>query len=84
MSYRISPKSLKIIIKYLNGTSSFNLWFLKVRESSLVVYFNLDLEDCISDRKDIGGSCHVFENYLVQWKSKKLNSVSLFMLRLNI
>ncbi|XP_050919838.1 uncharacterized mitochondrial protein AtMg00810-like [Lathyrus oleraceus] len=70
-------KSIKHILRYLHGTSKYELWFSKVRNYSLVGYSDFDFASCKSERKSTNGTCHMFSNSLVSWHDKKQVSIAL-------
>ena len=70
-------KAVKRILRYLNGTSKFGLWYSKGSDSSLVGYSDSDFAGCKLDRKSTSGTCHLFSKSLVSWHSKKQVSVAL-------
>ncbi|KAK2418108.1 hypothetical protein QL285_040337 [Trifolium repens] len=70
--YQACPKEshlklVKRIMRYLNETSTYGLWFPKGSTCSLVGYSNSDFAGCNSDRKSTSGTCHLFGNCLVSW-----------------
>lgn len=80
--YQASPrgshfKTVRIILRYLNGTSQHGLWFPKGSTCSLVGCSDSDFSGCMSDKKSTSGICHLFGNFLVSWHSKKQHSVAL-------
>lgn len=68
-------KFVKNILRYLNGTLHHGLWFPKGREYSFLGFS--DFAGCKLDRKNTSGTCHLFENCLVSWHSKKQRIVVL-------
>ncbi|XP_050878514.1 secreted RxLR effector protein 161-like [Lathyrus oleraceus] len=80
--YQSAPKEshlnvVKLIFRYIHGTSNYGIWFSKGSDCSLVGYTDSDFSGFKSYRKSISGTCHIFLNSLVGWHSKKQVSVSL-------
>ena len=69
--------AVKRIIRYVNGTLDYGLWYLKDSNVCLAGYSNVDWAGSVDDRKSTFGGCFYLENNLVSWMSKKQNSVSL-------
>ena len=68
---------VKRIIRYINGTSDYGLWYSKDSNACLVGYLDADWAGSVDDRKSTSGGCFYLGNNLVSWMSKKQNSVSL-------
>ncbi|XP_050901975.1 secreted RxLR effector protein 161-like [Lathyrus oleraceus] len=80
--YQSAPKEshlkvVKRILRYLNGTSKYGIWFSKGSDYSLVGYSDFDFAGCNLYRKSTSETCHLFSNSLVSWHSKKKVSISL-------
>lgn len=63
--YQSDPKEshlkvVKHILRYLHGTSKYELWYSKGSDCSLVGYFDSDFADCKLDRKSTSGTCNLF------------------------
>ena len=69
--------AVKRIIRYVNGTLDYGLWYSKDSNACLVCYSNADWARSVDDRKSTSGGCFYLGNNLVSWMSKKQNSVSL-------
>jgi len=65
------------IIKYVNGTSDFGLFYSKESNVSLARYSNANWARNADDRKSTTGGCFYVGTNLVAWMSKKQNSISL-------
>ena len=70
---------MKRIIRYVNGTLDYNLWYSRDSNACLAGYLNADWAGSVDDWKSTSGSCFYLGNNLVSWMSKKQNSVSLSM-----
>jgi hypothetical protein len=68
---------VKCIIRYVNDTLLYGIWYS--RETNLVVagYFDADWAGNVDDRKSTSGGCFYVGNNLVAWISKKQASISL-------
>ena len=80
--YQTSPKkshlmAVKRIIRYVNNTADFGIWFSKDSTASLVGFSDADWAGNTDDRKSTSGGCFYLGNNLVSWYSKKQNSISL-------
>ena len=80
--YQAAPKeshltALKRIIRYINGTLDYGLWYSKDSNACLAGYSNADWAGSVDDRKSISRDCFYLDNNLVMWISKKQNSMSL-------
>ena len=69
--------TVKWIIRYINGTSDYGIWYSKDSNECLAGYSDADWAGCINDRKSTLSGCFYLGNNLVSWMSKKWNSVSL-------
>ena len=70
---------MKRIIRYVNGTSDYGLWYSKDSNACLASYLDADWAGSVDDRKSTLGGCFYLGNNLVSWMSKKQNSMSLSM-----
>ena len=80
--FQATPKEshltvVKRIIRYINGTSDYGIWYSKDLNECLAGYSDTDWARCINDRKSTSGGCFYLGNNLVSWMSKKQNLVSL-------
>nr|GEY54088.1 hypothetical protein [Tanacetum cinerariifolium] len=64
----------KGMIRYLKGTLSLGLYYLKCSRFDLKRYLDLDYAGCIMDRKSISGACQILRGKLVCWSAKKQHS----------
>ena len=69
--------AVKRIIRYVNSTVDFGIWFSKDTNANLVCYSDADWAGNADDRKSTSGGCFYLGNNLVSWHSKKQNSISL-------
>lgn len=58
-------KIIKIILRYINGTSHHDLWLPKGSECSLLIFFDSNFASCNLDMKIIIGVSYFFGNRLV-------------------
>lgn len=70
-------KAVKRIMRYLNGTRTFVLWYPKAKSLSLEGYSDADYAGDRADRKSTSGMAQFLGSCLVSWGSKKQNSVAL-------
>nr|XP_023918614.1 uncharacterized protein LOC112030162 [Quercus suber] len=80
--FQAAPKeshltTVKRIIRYINGTSDYEIWYSRDSNECLARYSDADWVGCVDDRKSTSGGCFYLGNNLVSWMSKKQNSVSL-------
>ena len=80
--FQAAPKeshltTVKRIIRYINGTSDYGIWYSRDSNECLAGYSDANRAGCIEDRKSTSGGCFYLGNNLVSWMSKKQNSVSL-------
>ena len=68
---------MNIIIRYVNGTPDYGLWYSKDSKACLAGYLDADWVGSVDDRKSTLGGCFYLRNNLVSWMSKKQNFVSL-------
>ena len=69
--------ALKRIIKYVETTADFGVWYNKDTNAVLAGYSNTNWARNADDRKSTSGGCFYVRNNLVFWMSKKQNSISL-------
>ncbi|KAL0556369.1 hypothetical protein IC582_004882 [Cucumis melo] len=69
--------TVKRIIKYVHGTSEFEVLYSYATNSILVGYCDVDWAGCSDDKKSTSGGCFFLGNNLISWFSKKKNCVSL-------
>ncbi|XP_062099829.1 secreted RxLR effector protein 161-like [Humulus lupulus] len=67
----------KRIIRYVNSTLDFGIWYAKDTNSNLICFSDADWVGNADDRKNTSGGCFYLGNNLVSWYSKKQNSISL-------
>ena len=80
--YQTNPKeshiaAKKMIIRYVNDTIDYRIWFSKDTNSCLAWYSDADWVENADDRKSTTGGCFYLGNNLVSLYSKKQNSISL-------
>ncbi|XP_030924827.1 secreted RxLR effector protein 161-like [Quercus lobata] len=80
--YQAAPKeshltAMKRIIRYINGTLQYGLWYSKDSNDCLAGYSDANWARSVNDRKSTSGRCFYLRNNLVSWMSKKQNSMSL-------
>ncbi|KAK4842847.1 hypothetical protein QYF36_000766 [Acer negundo] len=80
--YQADPKeshlsSVKRIIRYVNGTYNYGIWYSFDTNASLVGFSDADWAENCDDRKSTSGGCFFLGNNLVSWFCKKQNSISL-------
>ena len=69
--------TVKRIIRYINGTSDYRIWYSRDSNDCLAEYLDADWAGFVDDRKSTSRGCFYLGNNLVSWMSKKQNSVSL-------
>ena len=69
---------VKKIVKYVNGTYDYGLFYSKELNFSLTGFSNSDWVGNVDDRKSTIGGCFYIRANLVVWMSKKQNFVSLY------
>ena len=82
--FQAAPKesyltAVKWIVRYINGTSDYGIWYSRALNECLARYSVVDSAGGIDDRKSTSGGYFYLRNNLVSWMSKKQNSVSLSM-----
>ena len=68
--------ALKRIIKYVNGTLGYGIWFTFDTNANIAGYTDADWAGSSDDHKSTSGYFYIGSN-LVAWHSKKPNSISL-------
>ena len=66
---------VKRIIRYVNGTSDYGIWYSRDSNDCLAGYLNVDWAKCVDDRKSTSEGCFYLVKNLVSWMSKKQNSL---------
>nr|GEV72098.1 retrovirus-related Pol polyprotein from transposon TNT 1-94 [Tanacetum cinerariifolium] len=74
--YQSNPKeshltAMKRIFRYLTGTSSLGLYYLKCLGFDIKGYSGSDYASCNMDRKSTSGACQILGGNLVCWSAKK-------------
>ena len=82
--YQVASKeshltTVKRIIRYVNGTPDYGLWYSKDSNACLAGYLDADWAGSMDDRKSTSSGCFYLGNNLVSWMSKKQNSMSFFI-----
>jgi hypothetical protein len=67
---------VKRILKYINGTSDYDILYSHSENSKLIGYYDADWACSADDIKSTPGGCFFLGNNLISWFSKKQNSVS--------
>ena len=69
--------AVKMIIRYVHGTSNFGLWYPKIDDFSAVGYCDADFAGDRVDRRSTSGLCCFLGKSLNVWSSKKQPTVAL-------
>ena len=69
--------AVKIILRYLQGTAQYGLWYPKGKSFTLTTYTDAYWASCVDDRKSTSGGAFYLGEILVAWLSKKQTSISL-------
>ena len=69
--------TVKRIIRYINGTPNYGLWYSKDSNACLAGYSDADWAGSVDNRNSTSGGCFYLGNNLVSWMRKKQNSLSL-------
>ena len=74
--YQAAPKeshltAVKRIIRYINGTPDYGLWYSKDSNACLVGYSDADWAGSVDDRKSTSGDCFYLDDNLVSWMQLK-------------
>nr|GEX55127.1 reverse transcriptase domain-containing protein [Tanacetum cinerariifolium] len=80
--YQANPKesyivAVKRFFRYLKGTPSLGLLYLKESVFDLKAHSDSDYIGCNLDRKSTSGSCQILEGKLVCWNAKKQSSAAM-------
>ncbi|GJU83857.1 retrovirus-related pol polyprotein from transposon TNT 1-94 [Tanacetum coccineum] len=80
--YQSNPKeshltAVKRILRYLKGTPTLGLYYLKCSGFDLKGYSDSDYAGCNMDRKSTSGACQILGGKLVCWSAKKQQSVAM-------
>ncbi|GKA23724.1 uncharacterized mitochondrial protein-like protein [Tanacetum coccineum] len=80
--YQANPKeshliAIKRIFRYLKGTPSLSLWYLKCSGFDLKGYTDSDYVGCNMDKKITSGAYQLLRGKLVCWSAKKQQSVAM-------
>ena len=81
--YQANPKeshltAVKRIIRYINGTSDYGLWYSKDSNACLVGYSGADWAGSVDDRKSTSGGCFYLGNNLLVDEQETKFWVSLY------
>ena len=68
---------MKRIVRYLQGTAHYGLWYPKGKNFTLIAYTDANWANCVDDRKITSGGALYLGESLVAWLSKKQTSISL-------
>ena len=63
--------AMKRIIRYVNETPDYGLWYSKDSNACLASYSDADWARSVDDRKSTSSGCFYLGNNLVSWVSKK-------------
>ncbi|XP_028088024.1 uncharacterized protein LOC114288667 [Camellia sinensis] len=80
--YQACPKkshliAVKRIIKYVNGTLGYGIWFSTDTTAEITGFSDADWVGCADDCKGTSKGCFYLGNNLVAWHSKRQNAISL-------
>lgn len=67
----------KRVLRYLTGTSHYNIKYIKNKNDALAAYTDSDWAGDVDDRKSCTGNVIMLANGPISWKSKKQASVAL-------
>ena len=70
-------KAVKRILRYLKGTTSLELFYLKSNNFDLITYTDVDYDGCKINRKSTSGLCQFLGNCILSWSSTKQNTTAL-------
>eukprot|EP00253_Pinus_taeda_P013309 PITA_13309 len=81
--FQANPKethlhAVKRIIKYLQGTQNYGLWYPRDADLTLHAYIDADWDGSVDDIKSTSGGAFFMGSRLVSWFSKKQSSIALF------
>nr|ABA98097.1 retrotransposon protein, putative, Ty1-copia subclass [Oryza sativa Japonica Group] len=79
--FQASPRAshrqaIKRIMRYLNHTLEFGIWYSTSSSICLSGYSDADFGGCRIDRKSTSGTCHFLGTSLIAWSSRKQSSVA--------
>nr|CAH65957.1 OSIGBa0113D21.2 [Oryza sativa] len=79
--FQASPRAshrqaVKRIMRYLNHTLEFGIWYSTSSSICLSGYSDADFGGCRIDRKSTSGTCHFLGISLIAWSSRKQSSVA--------
>nr|ABB47538.2 retrotransposon protein, putative, Ty1-copia subclass [Oryza sativa Japonica Group] len=79
--FQASPRAshrqaVKRIMRYLNHTLEFGIWYSTSSSICLSGYSDADFGGCRIDRKSTSGTCHFLSTSLIAWSSRKQSSVA--------
>nr|AAL31657.1 Putative Zea mays retrotransposon Opie-2 [Oryza sativa]AAM08711.1 Putative Zea mays retrotransposon Opie-2 [Oryza sativa Japonica Group]AAP51900.1 retrotransposon protein, putative, Ty1-copia subclass [Oryza sativa Japonica Group] len=79
--FQASPRAshrqaVKRIMRYLNHTLEFGIWYSTSSSICLSGYSDADFGGCRIDRKSTSGTCHFLGTSLIAWSSRKQSSVA--------
>nr|ABA98303.2 retrotransposon protein, putative, unclassified [Oryza sativa Japonica Group] len=69
-------QAVKRIMRYLNHTLEFVIWYSTSSSICLSGYSDADFGGCRIDRKSTSGTCHFLGTSLIAWSSRKQSSVA--------
>nr|ABF96549.1 retrotransposon protein, putative, unclassified [Oryza sativa Japonica Group] len=69
-------QAVKRIMRYLNHTLEFGIWYSTSSSICLSGYSDADFGSCRIDRKSTSGTCHFLGTSLIAWSSRKQSSVA--------
>ena len=72
-------KSIKHIMRYLNGTQNYGLLYDKEKVTDFIGYFDADGAGDLDDRRSTSGYLFKLNGAAVSWRSKKQSCVALFI-----
>jgi len=80
--YQINPKTshltaVRRILKYVNGTPTFELYYTKDTDNRLKGYCAADWAGSVDDLRGSIGGCYFVGNNMVSWTSKTQNNLIL-------
>eukprot|EP00253_Pinus_taeda_P018926 PITA_18926 len=70
-------QAVKRILKYLQGTQNFGLWYPRDTDLTLHAYTDADWERRVGDKKSTSGGAFYIGFRLMSWFSKKQSSITL-------
>eukprot|EP00253_Pinus_taeda_P022847 PITA_22847 len=70
-------QAVKRILKYLQGTQNYGLWYPRDTDLTLHAYTDADWAGSVDDRKSTSGGAFFMGSRLVSWFSKKQSSIAL-------